>query len=135
QFNDSGSHPAVSRSGDWLAYQRETRSLTVWQMDLPVHGKPESRVLVPLTSQTDQGPAPQFSPDGKTLAFMSDRSGTMEIWVSNRNGKKARQVTAVGNAGTPRWSPDSKAIVFDASGKNGAGIYTVLLDGGAAPRL
>jgi len=105
QFNDSGSHPAVSRTGDRLAYQRETRSLTVWQMDLPVHGKPESRVLVPLTSQTDQGPGPQFSPDGKKLAFMSDRSGTMEIWVSDRDGSNPVQLSAVGNAGTPRWSP------------------------------
>jgi Tol biopolymer transport system component/DNA-binding winged helix-turn-helix (wHTH) protein len=134
QFNDSGSHPAVSRSGDWLAYQRETRSLTVWHMDLPGHGKPESRVLVPLTSQTDQGPGPQFSPDGEKLAFMSDRSGTMEIWVSDRDGSNAVQLSAVGNAGTPRWSPDSQSIVFDANRRNGAGIYVISLRGGA-PRL
>jgi len=134
QFNDSGSHPAVSRTGDWLAYQRETRSLTIWQMDLPVHGKPESRVLVPLTSQTDQGPGPQFSPDGKKLAFMSDRSGTMEIWVSDRDGVNPVQLSAVGNAGTPRWSPDSQSIVFDANRRNGAGIYVISLRGGG-PRL
>jgi Tol biopolymer transport system component/DNA-binding winged helix-turn-helix (wHTH) protein len=134
QFNDSGSHPAVSRTGDWLAYQRETRSLTIWRMDLPVHGKPESRVLVPLTSQTDQGPGPQFSPDGKKLAFMSDRSGTMEIWVSDRDGVNPVQLSAVGNAGTPRWSPDSQSIVFDANRRNGAGIYVISLRGGG-PRL
>ena len=99
-----------------------------------MHGKPESRVLVPLTSQTDQGPGPQFSPDGKKLAFMSDRSGTMEIWVSDRDGSNAVQLSAVGNAGTPRWSPDSQSIVFDANRRNGAGIYVISLRGGA-PRL
>jgi len=61
---------------------------------------------------------------------MSDRSGTMEIWVADADGKNAKQLTAIGNAGTPRWSPDSKAIVFDANRKNGSSIYTVALEGG-----
>jgi Tol biopolymer transport system component len=134
QFNDSGSHPAVYARGNRLAYQRETRSLTIWQMDLAGRGISERRVLVPLTSQTDQGPGPQFSPDGKKLAYMSDRSGTMEIWVSDRDGSNPIQVSSVGNAGTPRWSPDSQAIVFDANRRNGSGIYMINLRGGA-PRL
>jgi Tol biopolymer transport system component len=56
----------------------------------------------------------------------------MEIWVADSNGKNAKQLTAVGNAGTPRWSPDSKAIVFDANRKNTSSIYTVPLEGGEA---
>src|SRR6185436_1801658 len=92
-------------------------------------------ILLPMTGQTDQGPAPQISPDGRKLAFMSDRSGTMEIWAADAAGKNARQLTAVGNAGTPRWSPDSQAIVFDASRKNGSSIYRVSLGGGEARLL
>jgi Tol biopolymer transport system component/DNA-binding winged helix-turn-helix (wHTH) protein len=130
QFNDGGSDPAVSLKGHQLAYQRETRGLTIWQMDLPSLDRPESRVLVPLTSQTDQGPGPQFSPDGKKIAYMSDRSGTMEIWVSDRDGGNPVQVTAMGDAGTPRWSPDGQSIVFDANRRNGAGVYVIRLQGG-----
>jgi Tol biopolymer transport system component/DNA-binding winged helix-turn-helix (wHTH) protein len=135
QINDAGAEPAVSQQGALLAYDRGSHGLNIWQLELSATAKSEPSILVPLTGQTDQGPGPQFSPDGKKLAFMSDRSGTMEIWVSDRDGKNALQLTAIGNAGTPRWSPDSKAIVFDANRKNGAGIYTVPLEGGAAPRL
>ena len=132
QFNDSGSHPAVSLRGDRLAYQRETRSLAIWQLDLSEQPPSEPRILVPLSSQTDQGPGPQFSSDGKKLAYMSDRSGSMEIWVSNRDGSNPVQLSAVGNAGTPRWSPDSDSVVFDASRRNGSGLYAISLKGGAA---
>lgn len=106
--------PAVSRRGYRLAYTRQTQSLSIWQMDLSTSGDKRAHVLVPSTSQTDQGPGPQYSPDGKKLAYMSDRSGTMEIWVSDRDGTNPFQLTAVAGAGTPRWSPDSQAVVFDA---------------------
>jgi Tol biopolymer transport system component/DNA-binding winged helix-turn-helix (wHTH) protein len=134
QFNENGSRPAVSRMGGRLAYERETRSLTIWEMDLPTERKAEPQILMPLTSQTDQGPGPQFSPDGKKLAYMSDRSGMMEIWVSDRDGSNALQLSAVGDAGTPRWSPDSESIVFDANRRRGAMILVLSLRGGA-PRI
>jgi Tol biopolymer transport system component/DNA-binding winged helix-turn-helix (wHTH) protein len=133
QINDSGWYPAVSRRGYRLAYQRITRNLSIWQMDLSASAK-ERKILIPSTSETDQGPGPQISPDGTKLAYMSDRSGTMEIWVSDRDGKNPFQLTAVGAAGTPRWSPDGQSIAFDAGGRNGPSVYVVSL-GGEAPRL
>jgi Tol biopolymer transport system component/DNA-binding winged helix-turn-helix (wHTH) protein len=133
EINDNGWYPAVSRKGYRLAYQRTTRGLNIWQMDLSSPGK-EGQILVPSTSETDQGPGPQFSPDSKKLAYMSDRSGSMEIWVSNRDGSNPYQLSAVGGAGTPRWSPDSQAVAFDARGRRGSAIYAAGLQGGA-PRL
>jgi Tol biopolymer transport system component len=132
QINDSAANPAIARQGGLLAYERGSHGLNVWELDLTTSSKPQQAILVPLTGQTDQGPGPQFSPDGSKLAFMSDRSGTMEIWVADADGKNPKQLTAIGNAGTPRWSPDSKQIVFDANRKNGSGIYTVSLEGGEA---
>ncbi|MGI8743743.1 MAG: winged helix-turn-helix domain-containing protein [Bryobacteraceae bacterium] len=134
QIDEAGSpawSPVVSRRGYRLAYERVIRSLSIWQMDLSTSREKRPRVLVSSTSDTDQGPGPQFSPDGKKLAYMSDRSGSMEIWVSNRDGGNPVQLTAVGGAGTPRWSPDSHAIVFDANRPNGEKIVTVNLRGGA----
>jgi Tol biopolymer transport system component/DNA-binding winged helix-turn-helix (wHTH) protein len=135
QINDTGAEPDISPQSSLLAYDRGSHGLNIWQLELSAAGHRQASILVPLTGQTDQGPGPQFSPDGQKLAFMSDRSGTMEIWVSNRDGKNPVQLTAIGNAGTPRWSPDSKSIVFDSNRKSGAGLYTVALGGGAAPRL
>lgn len=134
EINDSGWYPAVSRRGFRLAYQRVTHSLSVWTLDVPASGK-EQHILVPGTSETDQGPGPQISPDGKKLAFMSDRSGSMEIWVSDRDGGNATQLTAIGFAGTPRWSPDSKSVVFDAGTRNGPTIFAVRVDGGGPRQL
>jgi len=131
EINDSGWYPAVSRKGYKLAYQRVTRSLNVWEMDL-VEG--QKHILIPSTSETDQGPGPQPSPDGQKIAYMSDRSGTMEIWVSDRDGKNPIQLSAIGSAGTPRWSPDGQSIAFDARTKNGIFIYTVNLKEGV-PKL
>ncbi len=138
QINDSGWRPSVAHAGYRLAYQRITHSLNIWELDLadPNHAseRKEQHILVPSTSETDQGPSPQISPDGKKLAFMSDRSGTMEIWVSDRDGTNPVQVTAVGSAGTPRWSPDSQSIAFDASDRTGTKIYKIKL-GTGAPQL
>lgn len=134
EINDSGWYPAVSRRGFRLAYQRVTHSLSVWTLDVPALGK-EQHILVPATSETDQGPGPQISPDGKKLAYMSDRSGSMEIWVSDRDGSNSAQLTAIGFAGTPRWSPDSKSIAFDAGTREGSTIFAVRVDGGALRQL
>ena len=130
QISDSAAHPAIARQGQLLAYERGSRGLNIWQLDVATKEKSEPSILVPQTGQTDQGPAPEFSPDGRKLAFMSDRSGTMEIWVADAGGENRKQVTAIGNAGTPRWSPDGKAVVFDANRKNASSIYTVSVEGG-----
>jgi Tol biopolymer transport system component/DNA-binding winged helix-turn-helix (wHTH) protein len=131
EINDSGWYPAVSRKGYKLAYQRVTRSLSVWEMNL---AEKQKHILIPSTSETDQGPGPQLSPDGQKIAYMSDRSGTMEIWVSDRDGKNPVQLSAIGSAGTPRWSPDGQSIAFDARTKNGIYVYTVKLNEGV-PKL
>lgn len=68
------------------------------------------------SSSREQGVA--FSPDGKELATISDRTGETEIHVFDAEGKKPeRQVTSGGNCFKypPRWSPDGKHLVFSDS--------------------
>jgi DNA-binding winged helix-turn-helix (wHTH) protein len=71
---------------------------------------------------------PQFSPDGKHIAFMSNRGGPWQIWVSSVDGSDPVQISSTDSAGTPRWSPNGKQIVFDAPCDDGTCIYIAPLD-------
>jgi amidohydrolase family protein/WD40 repeat protein len=71
----------------------------------------------PLTSGLAFNRQPRFSPDGKHLAFISDRSGSANLWISDRDGRHARQLSnlrgyAYGAATSPCWSPDGRTIVL-----------------------
>jgi Tol biopolymer transport system component len=83
------------------------------------------------------GGNPQFSPDGQQIAFQSDSSGTGEIWICDRDGSHARQLTHMGAivSGYARWSPDGKNIVFHSRPKGLASLYVISAEGGAAHRL
>jgi DNA-binding winged helix-turn-helix (wHTH) protein len=74
---------------------------------------------------------PQFSPDGKRLAFMSNRSGNWQIWVSGSDGSNPMQLTFGEGSGTPRWSPDGRSIAYDSGGRS---IFVVSVDVRDAPR-
>ena len=56
---------------------------------------------------------PRWSPDGKKIAFTSDRTGHYEIWTIDADGTNLRQVTFHGSAETsfPIWSPDGQKLI------------------------
>ena len=77
---------------------------------------------------------PQFSPDGRRIAFSSVRSGDVEeIWLASADGSGAQQLThGPGTRQTlPAWSPDGRHIAFESTGANGrADIWVIPADGG-----
>jgi Tol biopolymer transport system component len=75
---------------------------------------------------------PVFSPDGKKLAFYSNRDGDFEIYVMNADGTNVVQLTSNSDADTqPEWSPNGTQIAFNRvpSGSTQSQIYVMDADG------
>src|SRR5437870_1656005 len=61
---------------------------------------------------------PKWSADGKYLAYVSDKSGRDEIWLTDPDGKAPKQITDLDNEkGALVWSPDSKSLLYTAADK------------------
>lgn len=72
-----------------------------------------------MTPEVDSEPS--FSPDGKQIAFVSDRAGSQDIWLCNADGSNPVPLTDTPGAELhPAWSPDGKAIVFVARNAEGS---------------
>jgi TolB protein len=66
-----------------------------------------------LTTDPGIDTAPSFSPDGKQIAFASDRGGSQQIYVMNVDGSSQRRISfSAGENGTPVWSPRGDLIAF-----------------------
>lgn len=74
---------------------------------------------------------PVWSPDGRKIAFVSDRDGEREIWVMNADGRGRRQLTHNdADEHDPDWSPDGRQIAFERNdGLHDEEIYVVNTDG------
>ena len=94
-----------------------------------VSGQSASPMLRTVVADDSGNAGPQFSPDGKRIAYMSNRTGAWQIWVSDTNGSNPRQVSFTESAGTPRWSPDGRSIAFDAPYDGQTRIFVVKVDG------
>jgi Tol biopolymer transport system component/serine/threonine protein kinase len=119
--------PAIAPAGNRLAFERLVDRTNVFALHRDAQPEP---VLVSSTSDDN----PQFSPDGRRIAFSSRRSGDVEeIWVALADGSGARQLThGPGRRQTlPAWSPDGREIAFESTGVNsGSHIWVIPADGG-----
>lgn len=61
---------------------------------------------------------PAWSPDGKLIAFVADRSGREEVWVCDERGGSLKQISDGDSVKTQlTWSPDGKSILYTGSDK------------------
>lgn len=130
----SADQPAISRDGRRLVYEEWQGQTNIFAID--THA-PEA-VPVALTTATRWDWNPAWSPDGSRLAFVSDRSGSSEIWLARADGTDAIKLTAFDGPYTtgPGWSPDGSRIVFDSPGADGNfDIYVQDAAGGNRQRI
>ena len=95
-----------------MAAARDDALASVWYC--PAAGGKATR----LTSGMAFDAQPRFSPDGKKIAFISDRSGGENVWLMNADGSDTTALTTGNNSMyvSPAWSPDSKYVVASKSG-------------------
>ena len=107
-----------------------------------------------VTSEPGRETDPAPSPDGKWLAFSSDRGGSSQIWVLPSAGCPARRTTswpdsirvrypahpdstrrAAVRAATPSWAPDSKSLLYVSTRTERYNVYSIPLEGGTSRPL
>jgi serine/threonine protein kinase len=130
--------PAISRQGNRLAYAVERSDTNIWRVELRGPDR-KPGVPVKLISSTWSENNPDFSPDGKKIAFKSNRSGASEIWLCDSDGSNPEQFTSFGGSvetwGTPRWSPDGQSIALDMTVGGNQDVYVINAKSGVLRRL
>jgi hypothetical protein len=96
---------------------------------------PVQRALTQLPFEPGLEAEPTWSPDGRFIAYASNRSGNSDIWVQPLGGGDAVQVTKdPAHDWQPDWSPDGKLIAFRSERESG-GLFLVPALGGHERRI
>jgi Tol biopolymer transport system component len=78
---------------------------------------------------------PAWSPDGRAIAFASDRVGVTNIWVQKIDGSEpVRVTTSPDRDSQPDWSPDGRLLTYKSEA-SGGGIFVVPIEGGQPRRV
>ena len=87
--------------------------------------------LTRLTSGAGNNDYPAYSPDGRRIVFISDRTGTEQVWLMNADGSHQRQLTHSGvtEDEVPEWSPDGRRIVYQEGDPPNGRIWVMNADG------
>jgi len=126
---ESVSNPQIAPDGSAVVFARgfvdimkDQNASNLWIIDS------KGERLRQLTDGTWRDSSPVWSPDGKRIAFLSDRSGSTQIHVMWADTRETLQLTRVERApGGLKWSPDGKLLLFTTSLPDDAPILPVKL--------
>lgn len=131
--------PRWSPDGKWIAYtygggQHQDRRIAI--VSARSDADLERRELLPKDWSGDVH-SPRWSPDGKTMAFVSDGEGIASVYVASTNGSTPpRRVAPSELAQTdPAWSPDGNEIVYVRNEEGELRLFLASVDSGETRRL
>lgn len=135
-LGDSVGSAAISKNGQ-LAFVHQLDEVNIWKVGLQNVKPPIQPPAMPVITSTRRSDNPRISPDGKRVAFASNRGGYAEIWMSQIDGSNAIPITSLKNpvTGSPSWSPDGRHLVFDSRVDGRPELYVVSANGGEPRRL
>ncbi len=110
------SSPELSRDAKWVAYAVSTPDLETNKSVTNIWIADTATGQAIQISQGGKDNSPSWSPDGKSLAFLSGRDGTSQIYVLSMDGGEAKKLTTLSTgADLLKWSPDGKTIAFTSA--------------------
>lgn len=122
---------AWTHDGRSLVFQRELDSNTeIYRMRLT--NEPDGAIRITRNVAVDDNPS--WSPDGKAIAFWSNREGQAQIFLMDPEGGEVRNLTRDASSNLdPEWSHDGSRITFTSDRGGGRAVYEMNADG-SSPR-
>ena len=122
-------NPSISRDGR-IAVEEVEQDRDVWSADLV------RNTAVPLIRSTSGDYDPAYAPRGNELAFVSERSGSPEIWIQSLRGEAQRRTSlSTSEIRNISWSPDGARLAFVAQKDGASALYTAQTSGADPVRL
>ena len=136
EVGEQGQTPTLSRVGKRLSYATGNSNVNIWRVGGP-SARDEEKMATLLIASRWWDNLPQYSPDGRRVAFGSNRSGFQEVWICDSDGSNPRQLTFFDDptTGAPSWSPDGRQIAFQSPKAGSIDIYVVSATEGFPRRL
>jgi serine/threonine protein kinase/Tol biopolymer transport system component len=125
----------IARRGNRMAFTRLHRDTNIYRVALEANGaiRETGQAIISSSRRDDTA---YYSPDGSHIAFVSNRTGPMEVWVAQADGKDPVQLTNApdwANIRGPQWSPDGSKIAYFARPEPDSATHIFVVSSSGGP--
>jgi Tol biopolymer transport system component len=116
---------STARQGPGLAFMRDNTDCNIWRIPGPASREGGATRLI---ASTRMDFFPRYSPDGRHIAFLSDRTGPERLWVCDAEGQNCSELPTRTRPFSPNWAPDGRQMVYVERDLGNRDIYVTSLD-------